>query len=79
MIQNKWRGVYEAENMHILQKMKDSCGEIMGKKRKPKMCTGKDYYKYNIYSESSDTRQAGLAFCTCTIRPRSEPKVTKEG
>lgn len=28
MIQNKWRGVYEAENMHILQKTKDSCDEI---------------------------------------------------
>jgi hypothetical protein len=36
MIQNKWRGVYEAENMHILQKMKDSCGEIMGKNGSPK-------------------------------------------
>ena len=34
--------------------------------------------KNNIYSEMSDTRQAGLAFCTCTIRPRSEPKVTQE-
>ena len=36
MIQNKWRGVYEAENMDILQNTKDSCDEIMGKNGSPK-------------------------------------------
>ena len=77
MIQNKWRSVYEAENMDIFQKTKDSCDEIMGKNGSPK-CAQERITKNNIYSEMSDTRQAGLAFCTCTIRPSSEPKVTQE-